>query len=92
MKTGVIRLLKDTLDNADQISRDREGFIVVRRGFFYPHGLTAEGFRNNVEGKLIKARLQDKFSLHDFGEVWKAFKGGASISRQSHWWVKLLEK
>ena len=65
----------------DKISK-KSGIFTVRKGFFYTHGYTAKKYRDAVKKALPDAQIID------YSEVWKAFKGGASIERQSHWFVK----
>jgi len=71
----------------DSISRKRNGNILIRRGYFYKNGVTAESLRNYVENRLKETGI--KYSVVDYGEVWKPFKGGATIANSSHWWVEL---
>lgn len=66
--------------SADTISK-RNGVFTVRMGFFYSHGRTAENLVAAVKSALPTAVILDS------GEVWKAFRGGASTANQSHWWV-----
>ena len=72
---------------ADAVSKRKDGTIVVRRGFYYRHGQDAEGFQLAVGKALMKAGI--RYSIKDYGEKWVAFKGGASLASQSHWWVEL---
>lgn len=64
---------------ADTLSK-RDGVYTARRGFFYRHGGSSEKFAARVQALPGAAVL-------DHGEVWKAFSGGASLARSSHWWV-----
>lgn len=65
----------------------RDGIYTARLGFFYTGGYTAEQFANRVRKAYPTAKILDS------GEVWKAFRGGASCAQQSHWFVKFrLEK
>lgn len=54
----------------------------ARKGYFYRHGESGEGFRD----KVLKAIPEAK--IIDFGDIWKPFKGGAPIAQQSHFYVK----
>mgnify|MGYP003334221242 FL=1 len=72
---------------ADAVSRRKDGTIVIRRGYFYRHGKDAEDFRIAVCKVLNKTDIQ--YSIKDYGDHWAAFKGGASLAKQSHWWVEL---
>lgn len=67
--------------SVDQVSL-RYGVFTVRRGFFYTHGFTADGLVANVKAAFPNACIIDS------GEVWKPFRGSASVAQQSHWFVK----
>ena len=71
----------------DVIGRNKAGNIMVRKGFFYTHGYTAEKFEASVKSALDKAGI--KYEIVDRGEHWVAFRGGASTSQQSHWYVEI---
>lgn len=60
----------------------KDGVFTVRRGFFYSHGGSAEKFAERVKSAIPNA------TILDCGEVWKPFRGGASVANSSHWWVK----
>jgi hypothetical protein len=60
----------------------RNGVFTVRHGFFYRHGGSAESYAAQVIKAVPGAVLVDK------GEHYAAFRGGASVANQSHWWVK----
>lgn len=64
----------------------RNGEWTVRQPFFYRHNGSPEG----VWQKLVKlsGELNVTFTMIDMGEVWKPFKGGAPVTKQSHWFVK----
>ena len=72
--------------SADVVGKNKAGNFVVRRGFFYTNGKTAEDYRAQVEQQLGKV---DGMRVVGCGEVWKAFRGGASTAQQSHWWVEI---
>ena len=77
--------IKERLNEAecyvDQVTLNK-GVVTVRRGFFYTHGRTAEGLKNEVFKAFPDAEVVD------CGQVWKSFRGGASVASQSHWFVK----
>lgn len=60
----------------------KNGVFTVRRGFFYRHGFTADALAASVKRAFPTAKVLDS------GEVWKPFRGGAPVSKQSHWFVK----
>jgi hypothetical protein len=67
--------------SASTLSR-RAGVYTARWGFFYRHGQTSQLHAETVREKLPGA------CVLDHGEVWKSFRGGASVAQSSHWWVK----
>ena len=62
------------------------GRWTVRKGFYYTHGGSAEKVRNEV----MAAALSAGFVLGNVecGKKWFAFRGGAKLANQSHWWVQ----
>ena len=67
--------------HCDTISR-KNGVITIRRGFFYSHG----GSADKIAARVLTA--YPTATIVDSGEVWKPFRGGASVANQSHWYVK----
>ena len=59
-----------------------KGVYKIYQGFFYTHGYTAEKLAEKVKSVFPEAKIIGS------GEQWKDFKGGESIEKQSHWWVK----
>lgn len=59
----------------------RAGVFTVREGFFYTHGRTAD----DLVARVLKAF--PTATIFDSGEVWKAFRGDASVAQSSHWFV-----
>jgi hypothetical protein len=60
----------------------RKGELIIRRGFFYTHGGSSE----KIAARVV--RNYPRAIITDHGEVWKPFRGGASVASQSHWYVK----
>lgn len=81
-----LKLLRDCV-SADSYGRTREGNLIVRRGFYFTHGETAEDFRDRVVSQLTACDVEAH--VVDYGEVWKPFRGGASVAQSSHWYVVL---
>jgi len=75
-----LKQLRETF-SADSYSV-KNGVFTVRRGFFYSGGFTADMFVAKVKATFPKAVIVDS------GEVWKSFRGSASVAQQSHWFVK----
>ena len=59
-----------------------KGVYTVRKGFFYRNGFTSDKLAAKVSAAFPSATIVE----HD--EIWKPFKGGASLKNQSHWYVK----
>ena len=88
MASAVSRVKRALGSLADSVGRKRDGSIVIRRGFYYRHGQDAESYRIAVCRCLNKQEGMP-YSLKDYGEHWTSFRGGASIDRQSHWFVEI---
>ncbi len=71
----------------DSVGRNKNGNIVVRSGFYYTHGRTANDVADSVRGacKLLGINV----TVLGCGEVWKSFAGGKNVAQNSHWWVEL---
>lgn len=75
-------------NNADTVGKNKAGAIVVRRGFFYRNGMDSQKFAHLIDHKLREAGLS--FKIVREGEHYAAFRGGASVAQQSHWYVELI--
>ncbi|MBF0556519.1 MAG: hypothetical protein HQK96_18525 [Nitrospirae bacterium] len=75
---------------ADVISRNSIGNVIIRRGFYYTFGETAENFLKVVTAVLDKAGV--RYDVVDSGEVYKRFVGSANIANSSHWYVEIKLK
>jgi hypothetical protein len=64
----------------DTCSR-KDDVYTVRCGFFYRMGKTADTYRDRVLEVYPSAKIIS------FGEVYKPFRGGASVANSSHWYV-----
>lgn len=64
----------------DQVTK-RGTTYTARRGYYYRHGQTAQGFVNKVLDAIPGVKIIDS------GDIWKPFKGGASLAQQSHFYV-----
>lgn len=70
-----------------QVSRNKAGQVLVRRGYFYRHGSTAEGWRDRISDALKLANVSH--TVIDYYDHFVAFKGGAPVAKQSHFCVVL---
>ncbi len=75
---------------AESISKRKDGTVIIRRGFFYRNGYSAEKFSDYVRSALATAGLSA--TIVDQGEIWKPFRGGSTVANSSHWYVALAEK
>ena len=73
---------------ADTIGKNKDGHIVLRRGFFYTNGMSGEKFADSAMKRLAEAGIQTR--LVDAGCIWKAFRGGASVAQGSHFKAVLV--
>lgn len=79
-----LKELKEKLPFFDTYHIAKDGLFTVRKGFFYRMGHTTDDYVRKVMETFPNARIFDK------GEVWKSFRGGASVANQSHWYVKFV--
>lgn len=81
------KAIRDKVIGADSVGVNKAGDVVVRHEFFYTHGNTADKFRDNIVKQLQVLGIEA--TVVESGEVWKAFRGSASVANQSHWFVVL---
>lgn len=86
---SLIKKIREAV-HVDSVGRRKDGCVVVRRGFFYRHGGSAELFAEKVTTALEKNNINAH--VIDSGEVWKAFSGGATVANRRYWFVVLEEK
>jgi hypothetical protein len=60
----------------------RNGVFTLRDTFFYRMGKDEDNIKLKVLSAFPNANILDN------GEIYKAFRGGASIANSSHWFVK----
>lgn len=82
--------LASLLVGTDKVSRLKNGNFKFYKGFFYTHGYCEDKYAaklaHELEAEGYSARAVDT------GEVWLPFKGGAPLTKQSHWWVEMEVK
>jgi len=78
---------EDGTINADQISKDREGNFVFRQGYYYRNGMDSSKFAGRIDKELTQVGIPHE--IVGDGDHWAAFKGGAKVAQQSHFWVKV---
>lgn len=84
-KQKMAQVSKEGMIGADSIRGKGPNTYIFRKGFYYRHGGDAKTFANRVSEELTGLGIAHK--LVDCGEKWAAFKGGASLASQSHWWA-----
>lgn len=81
-----VKEVKEALSHyVDQVSRKKDGTIVVRRGYFYRQSATSETFMQHMVERMNRAGLS--FDVVDYYDHWAAFNGSASLARSSHFAV-----
>jgi len=87
MSKSILAKVKQAV-NADMVSRKRNGNILIRKGYFYRGKQDEYSFAQEINKQLdihdIKAKMVK------CGDHWASFKGGASVAKQSHFWVELV--
>ncbi len=87
------KISKSTLDlikqniYCSQISKNKLGNLIFRKGYFYRMGHSAESFSETISKSLNDLNL--KFQIVSKGDIFKPFKGGASVKSQSHFFVEV---
>ena len=66
---------------------NKAGNIVLRKGFFYTNGASAESFTTGIMARLNAAGLRAEVIASR--EIWKPFRGGSTLANQSHWYLEL---
>ena len=86
--TVTVKQVKEVLSHSmDQVSKLKNGNIIVRKGYFYRNGLDQYKVRDSVVKKLQDAGFTA--TVVDCGDHWAAFNGGATVARSSHFYVEL---
>ena len=84
-----VKQIREALNySVDTIGKNKAGAIVVRKGFFYRNGMSSEKFTARVSELLKAAGIE--FTVMRDGEHYAAFRGGASVATQSHWYVEIV--
>jgi len=68
--------------NASTLTKHKDGTYTARWGFFYTHGRDEDTYVAKLKEKFPDVEIIEK------GEICKPFRGGAPVSRQSHWYIK----
>lgn len=81
-KSIVGKVREILLDSVDSVGKNKDGNIVVRRGYFYRNGQDSGTFAENIKSRLIEGNLN--VALVGCSDNWKPFRGGAPVAQQSH--------
>lgn len=81
-----IKKLREALSGLE-VSRKRNGNIMIRKGFFYTMGMDEDKFANKVLTTLSDADIC--VNVVSSGMVWKPFRGGARTANSSHFFVEI---
>ena len=86
MAKSILAQVKQAV-NADQVSRLRNGNIMIRKGYFY---------RGRADEYTFAQAIKQQLEIHDIcamfldcGDHWAPFKAKASVAKQSHFWVEI---
>lgn len=80
----IIDLLENAGVTVDDYTAKRDGTIIIRKGFFYTNGYTADKYRDSVLMVFPHA------DIIEHGEHWMDFKSNAPTKKQSHWYVQFI--
>ena len=64
------------------VSKNKAGNYIARNGYYYRHGATEDDFAERILKKI------QNIEVVDTKDIWKPFKGGASVANQSHFYVE----
>lgn len=84
---NVSKIRTATLGVADTVGKKKDGTFIIRRGYFYRHGMNCQQFAA-VVAQAIKAHGFD-CQVVECGDHWAPFRGGATVAQGSHFWVQL---
>lgn len=79
--------IRENFIGADQVSRKRDGTIMVRQSYFYRHGMDSTQFADKVSEFLKEEGIAA--TVIDSGDHYADFRGGASVAKQSHFWAQV---
>lgn len=68
--------------SVESVGKNKDGNIVVRKGYFYRNGQNSGDFAENIKWLLLDGKLD--VALVGCSDNWFPFKGGAPVSKQSH--------
>ena len=84
MTKTFISQVKSSVYFADMISRQKDGTVMLRRGYYYGMFDSGENFAIACEKCLNENNVAAQ--LVNFGNHYENFKGGKSVKHNSHYW------
>lgn len=80
----------DNIIGADDVTISRDGLVTIYNGFYY----SKEGYPESLKNSVIAVGKEYGFTPYDFDydQVWKPFKGSASVKASSHYKVSFRIK
>ena len=87
MKTALQQVKQALSYCVDSVGKNKAGNIVVRKGYYYRNGMDADKFETQIQGILVSHKIYAQ--VINKGDVWKPFRGGASVAQQSHFYLEL---
>ena len=86
--TNIRKQLEENFIGDDIKVSHKNGNVRVYKGYFYTGGKDENDFAQRVERQCKEHGIPA--IVWNCGNVWKPFKGGASVRAQSHFWVDLI--
>ena len=87
MLPATIKNLRKVMSKSGFIFKFSKGQLHVVKGYFYTNGYTPEKLVESVTKYLEENGF--KVTIQDSGNIWKPFKGGATVWSGSRFYVKL---
>jgi len=87
---SLLTIAKNLFTGADTVGKNKDGHVVFRFGFYYTNRRNAAMMATIVINEFAKIGVV--VECVDCYEKWLPFKGGAPVSRQSHWGVVVKKK
>lgn len=73
------------LPGVDMVSRKTDGSVILRKGYYYRHGMDASQFSASVMRLLGQNSVDASFVKS--GDQWRPFSGGSTTADSSHFFV-----
>lgn len=88
MKKITAKWLSDNISTGSTWSMKHDVYTVRLAYFYRPINTNPEQYGERVKS-LIEAAIPNTIvTIQETGDIWKPFRGGASVRNQSHYFVK----